>query len=383
MKQERKLMTGGKAVAYAELQINPEVCAAYPITPQTPIIESFAKYVADGKVQTKMVLVESEHSALSASVGASAFGARTFTATASQGLLYMTEVVYAASGLRLPIVMAVGNRAISAPINIHCDHSDSFSVRDSGWIQIYCENVQEVYDTTIMAQKIAEECSLPVMFMLDGFYTTHSLQNIAVLPKEDVLKFVGEKHPKRDSLSNTNMTMGVFALQDSYFETRVQLSNALKDSKEVILKVQKEFAKLSSREYGLFETYKTKDAEIVFVVLNSTAQLFKEACNVFRDKGFKVGVLRPRVFRPFPFDELRKELENKRIVCVERVGNYGAEFAPLGLEFKSFGKEVYDVVFGLGGREFNKSNAEEVVSMYLGKNKQPKFQYYGYKKDMM
>lgn len=377
----KKLLSGGEAVAYAEMQINPEVCAAYPITPQTPIIETFAKYVADGKVQTNMILAESEHSAMSACIGASAFGARTFTATSSQGLLYMNEVIYTASGLRLPIVMAVGNRAIGAPINIHTDHSDSFTVRDSGWVQIYCEDCQEVYDTMFIAQRIAEKCDLPVMIMQDGFFTTHSLQPIELIDDKDVKKFVGEK-PKNDNLSNTNMTIGSFALPDVYYEARIAISKAIKESKEVIEDVQKEFFDLTKRNYNLYDSYNVEDAEYVFVVLNSVAQLFKEVCDDYRKRGLKIGVLRPRVFRPFPYMELEEELKDKKIIVVERVGNYGAEYSPLALEFSKFGKEFYNLIFGLGGRDFNLDDANKVVELFI-KTKQPKFQYYGFKKELL
>jgi len=381
MKDERKLLTGGEAAAYAAMQIDPEVCAAYPITPQTPIIETFAKYVSDGKVSSSFILVESEHSAMSAIVGASAFGARTFTASSSQGLLYMNEVIYAASGLRLPIVMVVGNRAISAPINIHTDHSDSFSLRDSGWIQIYCEDVQEVYDSIIMAQKIAEKTLLPVMVMQDGFYTTHSLQPIYVLENGDVKDFIGEK-PKRDNLYDDKITFGEFALQDVYFETRIQLANALRDSKKVIEEIQNDFSDKFGRDYSFYDALELEDAEYVFIALNSVSQVIKQAVSEFRKKGIKVGMLRPRIYRPFYFDELKEILKDKKIVVLERVGNYGAEFGPMALEFKGLGKEIYNVIFGLGGRDFNFDDAMKVLEMFV-KNKQPKFQYYGENKDLL
>jgi pyruvate ferredoxin oxidoreductase alpha subunit len=361
------------------MQINPDVCASYPITPQTPIIETYAQYVADGLVDTEMVLTESEHSALSVCIGASAYGSRTFTATASQGMLYMNEVVYSASGLRLPIVMAVGNRAISSPINIHCDHSDSFTVKDAGWIQIYCENVQEVYDTSLMAFRIAEKVNLPLMFMQDGFYTTHSLQAINLLQKKDVQKFLG-KAPKRENLKE-KYTIGMFALQDSYMEARYNMFSALKDSEKVIEDVQKEFFKLTGRKYSLFESYKVKDAEIVFIILSSTAQLMKKAVDFYRKKGKKVGLLRLRVFRPFPFESLKKELKNKTLIVMDRNGNYGSEFSALANEFKNMGKDLYNIVYGLGGREFNDKDALDLVNNFLTK-KQPKIQYYGLRKDL-
>lgn len=380
MKQNKILLTGGEAVAYAMKQINPDVCAAYPITPQTQIIETYAQYVADSLVDTEMVLTESEHSALSVCVGASAYGSRTFTATASQGLLYMNEVIYSASGLRLPMVMAVGNRAISSPINIHCDHSDSFTVKDAGWIQIYCEDVQEVYDTSLMAFKIAEKANLPIMFMQDGFYTTHSLQAINLIDDKKVKSFLG-KAPKRDSLKE-NLTIGMFALQDSYMEARYNMFLALKDSEKIITDVQNDFFKLTGRKYSLFESYKVKDAELVFIILSSTSQLMKKAVDYYRNKGKKVGLLRLRVFRPFPFESLKKELKNKTLVVMDRNGNYGSEFSALAEEFKNIGKDLYNVIYGLGGREFNDKDALNLVNNFLTK-KQPKIQYYGLRKEIL
>ncbi len=380
MKQNKILLTGGEAVAYAMKQINPDVCAAYPITPQTQIIETYAQYVADSLVDTEMVLTESEHSAMSVCIGAAAYGSRTFTATASQGMLYMNEVIYSASGLRLPIVMAVGNRAISSPINIHCDHSDSFTVKDSGWIQIYCEDVQEVYDTSLMAFRIAEKVNLPIMFMQDGFYTTHSLQAINLVDDKIVKSFLG-KVPKRDSLKE-NLTIGMFALQDSYMEARYNVFLALQDSEKIIIETQNEFFKLTGRKYSLFESYKVKDAEMVFVILSSTAQLMKKAVDYYRKKGKKIGMLRLRVFRPFPFESLKKELKNKTLIVMDRNGCYGSEFSALANEFKNIGKDLYNVIYGLGGREFNDKDALNLVNNFLTK-KQPKIQHYGLRKEIL
>lgn len=382
MKQEKILIGGGEAIAYAVMQIDPEVVSAYPITPQTPIIETYAKYVSDGKVKTEMVLAESEHSALSACLGASAFGARTFTATSSQGLLYMNEIIYHFSGMQLPMVMAVGNRAIGAPINIHCDHSDSFTIKDAGWINIYCEDVQEAYDSIIIAQKLTEKTNIPVMVMLDGFFTTHSLQSIFVLDKGNVQKFIGEK-PKINSLSNSKITLGEFLLPDSYYETRYQLSKALDDSESIIENIQKDYFDLSGRQYKLYDSYNTKDAEIVFVVLNSSAQLLKEACDEFRKLGKKVGVLRPRFLRPFPYKKLKEELKDKIIVVLDRNGKFGAEYSTLASEFKGFGKELYNVIYGLGGREFTLSDAKNIIELYVNKKQKEKVFYYGLRKELV
>ena len=291
----KKLMTGGEASAYVMKQINPELVAAYPITPQSPIIEGFAKYVADGKVDTEFVMVESEHSAMSVCVGASAAGGRVMTASASQGLALMFEIIYVAAGLRLPIVMDVGNRALSAPINIHCDHSDTFPLRDSGWMQVYNENAQEVYDANLIGLKVAEEVNLPIMIMQDGFYTTHGYQNIDVLTDAQVRKFIG-KPPKRDVLLEKNITIGSFSLQDSYYETRIQLHNAMEEARKVIPKVQKEFEKLTGRKNSMYETYKIKDAELIVIVLNSTAGTIRAAVDKLRKEGKKVGTLSLRYF---------------------------------------------------------------------------------------
>ncbi len=239
----RKLLTGNEAVAYAMMQVNPDVAAVYPITPQTQIIDVFSKYVSDGKVDTENILVESEHSAMSACIGASASGARAFTASASQGLAYMAEVVYVAAGLRLPIVMAVANRGLSAPITLGCDHSDTFMLRDSGWIQIYCEDVQEVYDYMVMSFKIAEATNLPVMIMMDGFFTSHGEQVLNILDDKLVKKFVGKK-PKTDNLLDSKVTIGGVGLTDIYLESKAQQYLAMEESRKKIGEVHKSFAKL-------------------------------------------------------------------------------------------------------------------------------------------
>ena len=377
----RRLMTGNEAVAYAVMQVNPDVCAAYPITPQTQIIEKFSKYCSDGKVDTENILVESEHSVMSACIGASAAGARTFTASSSQGIAYMAEMMYIASGLRLPIVMVVGNRSLSAPINIYCDHSDSFMVRDSGWIQIYCEDVQEVYDSTIMAFKIAESVNIPVMVMMDGFYTTHSEQVLHTLLDVSVKKFVGVR-PKRENLLNDKLTIGPMSLSDSYLETKVQQYNAMEASTKEIEKVQKDFTETTGRKYGFYDSYNVKDAEIVFVCIGSSAQTFKIVSDEFRKKGIKISVLRPRIFRPLPYNELKKDLHNKKVVVLDRAISFGSEYGPLGLEFQNYGKEFYNVMYGLGGRDFGIEDAKIIVEKFL-KGKQPKHQYYGVREDLL
>ncbi len=378
--KNRKLLTGNEAVAYAMMQVNPDVCCVYHITPQTQIIDTFSKYVSDGKVTTENILVESEHSAMSACIGASASGARAFTASASQGLAYMAEVVYVAAGLRLPIVMAVANRGLSAPITLGCDHSDTFMLRDSGWIQIYCEDVQEVYDYMVMSFRIAESINFPVMIMMDGFFTSHGEQVLNILDDKLVKKFVGKK-PKTDNLLDSKVTIGGVGLTDIYLESKAQQYLAMEDARKKIEEVHKSFAKLSKRNYVFYDAYKVKDADLVFVVLGSAAQTLKIVCEQFREKGVKVGVLRPKVYRPFPHASLKKELENKKIVVLDRAISFGSEYGPLGLEFQAMGKEFYNVMFGLSGRNFGVEDAKKLVQKFL-KAKQPKFQFYGLREDV-
>lgn len=374
-------MTGGDAVAYAMKQINPEVVSAYPITPQTPIIEGFSKYYADGEVDTELIDVESEHSAMSLCIGASAAGARVMTASSSQGLAYMFEVIYAAAGLRLPIIMNVGNRALSAPINIHCDHSDTFPLRESGWLQVYNENVQEVYDTNFIGLRIAEKVNLPIMIMQDGFYTTHSVQEFNTLKDSDVKTFIG-KPPKRDTLFNKKITMGSFALQDSYYETRIQLHRAMESARDVIPLVQKEFAKSFNRKYDLFEAYKIDDAEYVVVVVNSTAGIIRKSVDSLRKSGKRIGMLKIRFFRPFPYKEIRHLLAGKRVLVLDRNTSFGSELSPLATEIKaSVDVDLVNVVFGLGGRDFYQEDADKVLAKFL-RNQIKKFEFYGYRDDL-
>lgn len=377
----KKLMTGGDSVAYAMKQINPEVVSAYPITPQTPIIESFSKYVSDGAVNTNLIDVESEHSAMSLCIGASAAGARVMTASSSQGLAYMFEVIYTAAGLRLPIIMNVGNRALSAPINIHCDHSDTFPLRESGWLQIYNENVQEVYDTNFIALKIAETVNLPVMIMQDGFYTTHSLQEFVPATDSVVKKFIGNA-PKRDTLFNKTITMGAFALQDCYYETRVQLYNAMESARKIIPEIQNEFENVFGRHYELFENYYADDAEFVVVVVNSTAGLIRLAVDKLRKQKIKIGMLKIRYFRPFPYSEIANVLKGKNVLVLDRNTSFGTEYSPLAEEVKSCtNSKIYNVVFGLGGRDFYLEDADILLNDFVN-NKLNKFSFYGLRKDL-
>lgn len=369
-----KALTGDQAVAEAMRQINPDVVPAYPITPQTDIAMGFAKFVADGKVDSEMIRVESEHSAMSACVGASAAGARSMTATSSAGLALMWEILGVASGLRLPIVMNVVNRALSGPINIHCDHADSMGCRDMSWIQIYSENAQEAYEHTLLAVKLAEnnKVLLPTMVMQDGFITSHSLEKVELLKDQEVKKFVGEYKGYKPLLDIKNPTShGTFPLQDSYFEMKRQQIEAMENAKKIFLETGKELTKLTGNKYPYVEEYKTKDAEAIIVVLNSTAGTTKTTIDQMRKKGKKVGLVKIRLFRPFPYKEVAKTLEKAKSVAVlDRSDSFGAN-APLYSEIKN---SLYDLkkkpklqsyLFGLGGRDIFEEHIEKVFEDML------------------
>ena len=360
--------TGNEAMAEAMRQINPDVVAAYPITPATEIVQIFAGYVADGLVDTEFVPVESEHSAMSACIGSSAAGGRTMTGTSSQGLALMAEMLYIAAGLRLPIVLADVNRALSSPINIHCDHSDTMMVRDSGWIQIFSENSQEAYDNMVQAVKIAESARLPVIVTTDGFIISHGMERIEILDDIEVKKFVGEYKPENYLLNFDKLiTVGALDLQDYYFEHRRQLAEAMKNSKETILSVAKDYAKVSGRSYGLFEAYKMDGAKVAVVAMGSTAGTTKVVVDNLRAKGVKAGLLKPRVFRPFPKEEIAEALKGLDAVAVmDRSDAVNAQEGPLCVEIKAalydkgLNKPVLNYIYGLGGREIRPDEIESV-----------------------
>lgn len=373
VKQEKTAMSGDEAVAFAVKQSDVDVVAAYPITPQTIIVEKFSEYVANGEVQTEFVCTESEHSALAASLAASATGARAFTATASAGLALMHEMLFVTSGCRSPVVMAVANRALSAPLNIHGDHSDSIAQRDSGWIQLYVENAQEAYDSVIQAFRIAEDFGvmLPVMVGLDGFTLSHTLENVETLPDDVTKKFVGSRllpniltHEGKTvpfKLDPDNpMTMGPIALQNYYFEFKRQQDEAMKNALAVIQKVNDEYAEVSGRKYGngLVEVYHLEDAEVAVVCMGSTAGTMKNIVDELRQEGVKAGLLRLRAFRPLPVEEIRKALENVKAVAVldkslSFGGNGGAVFHEVRHVLYDAKAKPYIVnyVYGLGGRD--------------------------------
>ena len=352
-------LTGNDAAAHALRQARPDVCATYPITPQTELMHKFAEFVANGLVDTEVILVDSEHSAMSACVGASAAGARTVTATSANGLALMWEIVYIAASSRLPIVMPEVNRALSGPINIHCDHSDTMGCRDTGWIQLFAENAQEAYDNTLQAFRIAEhpDVMLPVMIPFDGFIISHTNEPVEMLDDAVAAKFVGEYKPARSLLDVDNPhTMGPLDLQDFYFEHKRQQVEAMRNAFPVIEAVGKEFGEISGRTYDFMTEYMMDDAEVALVALGSTCGTAYEACREARAKGIKAGLLKLRVFRPFPTERIAKVLANLKVVGVfDRSISFGIEGGPLYHEIRSalYGsaKPVLPFVYGLGGRD--------------------------------
>jgi pyruvate ferredoxin oxidoreductase alpha subunit len=360
--QKTVAATGNVLVAEAFRQCAPDVVAAYPITPQTTIVEEFAKFVAQGKVHTEYVTVESEHSAMSASVGASAAGARVMTATSSQGLAYMWEELHIAAGMRLPIVMANANRALSAPINIHCDHSDVMGARDTGWIIFFAETAQEAYDHTIMAIRIAEhpDVMLPVMTTLDGFITTHSIDRAELMDDATVSAFVGEYKPENALLDVGNpVSHGNFAgLGGTYFEFKKAQRNAIDRSMGVIKQIGAEWSGICGRPFDVVEGWGMEDAEYAIITLGSTAGNARHVARELRAEGIKAGVLKLRVFRPFPFTEIADAIKDLKAVAVlDRSESFGAEGGPLFLEVRS---ALYDYdkrpamvnyIYGLGGAD--------------------------------
>jgi len=366
---ERVAKTGNDSAAYALRQVNPDVVAAYPITPQTEMMHKFAEYVADGEVDTEFVQVESEHSAMSAVVGASLAGARCCTATSSAGLALMWEILYVASSCRCPIVMPVVNRALSAPINIHCDHSDSMGARDSGWIQIYSENCQEAYDNILQAVRIAEhsDVRLPVMVTLDGFILSHTLEGLEVNDEEVARKFIGACKPERALLKvDEPHTFGAFALQNYYFEFKKQQVDAMEQAREIVPQIGAEYGKLTGRAYDMLEAYRCEDADVILVGLGSTVGTAKEAADRVREEdGIAAGVLKIRCFRPFPDALIAEVLGQAAAVGVlDRAVSFGLG-GPLYHEIRSacYGnpKPMANFIYGLGGRDLK---LDEVMDVF-------------------
>jgi pyruvate ferredoxin oxidoreductase alpha subunit len=349
------------AVAEAAKLADVDVIAAYPITPQTHIVETLASLVANGELDAEYINVESEHSAMSACVGASAAGARVFTSTSSQGLALMHEMLYIASACRLPIVMSVVNRALSGPINIWCDHQDSLGERDTGWIQIYVEDGQEAFDTTLQAFKIAEDHRVltPIMVCMDGFILSHVIEPIAILDEEEVGRFLSKKYTPKNSLHPENpVSIGLLAGPDYYFELRRQQVEALDSAKKVILKVDEEYRELFGRGYGLFDSYKIDDADVIFLTVGSMTGTAKVAVDKLREQGKKVGVLKLRVFRPHPYKEIYEAVRHAKVLAVVdrnlEPGAYGGVFfGEVRSAFLDYDEKpkVINFIAGLGGRD--------------------------------
>jgi pyruvate ferredoxin oxidoreductase alpha subunit len=377
-----ELLTGGEAVAHAMRQIDPDVVPVYPITPQTPIIQGFAKFVADGRATTEIVNVESEHSAMSAAIGSALAGARTMTATSSQGLALMAEVVYIAAAMRAPIVMAMGNRALSGPINIHCDHSDSMLIRDSGVVQLFAENAQEAYDLTVLAPRLAEDprVLLPVLVCQDGFTITHSAEPVALLPDEAVRAFVGDyavPHPLLDARRPT--TQGPFAMPDYYFELRHQQTEALLAALDAFAELSAEYEELSGRSYGPLESYRVDAAARVLVALGSSAGTVKDVVDELREDGDRVGLLKIASFRPFPAEAVAALLHGSASAIVldraDSPGGTPALLAEVATALAGTGIDVRGHVYGLGGRDLHPEDVREIFAgrapRYVGLRGEP------------
>ena len=387
-------MSGNEAVSYAIRQINPDVMPAFPITPSTEIPQIVSSYIANGEMDTEFIPVESEHSSMSAAIGAEAAGARSLTATSSAGLALMWEELLLAASNRMPIVLALVNRTLSGPININCDHSDGMGARDTGWIQIYAENNQEAYDNFIQAYPIAEHESvhLPVMICQDGFITSHAVENIELLEDQAVKQFVGEYQPEEYLLNpGKSIAVGPYSASGYVMEAKKNQEAALENAKDVILAVAKQFEKLSGRSYGLFEQYRTEDADYIMLLIGSAAGTAKQAADDLRAKGKKVGILKLRVFRPFPAKELAEALRNCKMAAImDRCESYNGNGGPLGCEVEAalfrnkIMIETVNYIYGLGGRDFTVDNVYDVFAQLEDADqngtKVEQFQYIGLRK---
>ena len=368
----RERLSGNEASAIAMKQINPDVVAAFPITPSTEIPQYFSSFVSNGLVDTEFVAVGSEHSAMSACIGAEAAGARAMTATSSNGLSFMWEMIYIASSSRLPIVMSLVNRAVSGPLNIHNDHSDAMGVRDAGWIMLFSENNQEAYDNLIMAHRIAEhkDVLLPLMVCQDGFITSHSIENIELIEDEKVKEFVGTYHPEHYLLNDKEpISVGPMDLQAFLAEHKYQQAVAMRNAKKVILDVAADFEKMTGRKYSFFEEYRLEDADIAIVCMNSTAGTAKDVVDSLREKGIKAGLLKVRVFRPFPAEEIAKALSGlKAIAVLDKADSLnaagGALFTDLTSAMYTNGVSVptLSYIYGIGGRDTTSKDIESVYT---------------------
>ena len=358
----KERMSGNEAVSCAIRQINPDVMPAFPITPSTEIPQMVSTFIANGEMDTEFIPVESEHSSMSAAIGAEAAGARSLTATSSAGLALMWEELLLAASNRLPLVMALVNRTLSGPININCDHSDGMGARDTGWIQIYAENNQEAYDNFIQAYPIAEDARvhLPVMICQDGFITSHAVENIELLEDERVREFVGEYEPEEFLLNpGRPVAVGPYSVSNYAMEAKKNQEIAMENSKQVILEVAEKYRELTGRGFDLFEEYRTEDADYIMLIMGSAAGTAKQAVDELRERGKKAGVLKLRVFRPFPADEIAQALKNcKAAALMDRCESYNGNGGPLGSEVPAalfrnkIMIETVNYIYGLAGRDF-------------------------------
>ena len=385
----KERMSGNEAVAYAIRQVNPDVMPAFPITPSTEIPQMVSTYIANGEMDTEFIPVESEHSSMSAAIGAEAAGARSLTATSSAGLALMWEELLLAASNRMPLALTLVNRTLSGPININCDHSDGMGARDTGWIQIYAENNQEAYDNFIQAYPIAEDkrVHLPIMICQDGFITSHAVENIELLEDELVKDFVGEYEPEEYLLNpGKPIAVGPYSISNYAMEAKKNQEIALENSKEVILGVAEKFKELSGRGFGLFEEYRTEDADYIMLLMGSAAGTAKQAVDEMREQGKKVGVLKLRVFRPFPAREIAEALKNcKAVAILDRCESYNGNGGPLGSEVTAglfrhkVMIETVNYIYGLAGRDFTVSDAvhvfEELEDAVVNGKEIEQFQY--------
>ncbi|MCX8174342.1 MAG: pyruvate synthase subunit PorA [Thermoplasmata archaeon] len=365
----KMVLRGNMATAYAAKLARVEVIPAYPITPSTLFPEKISEFVANGELKCQFIKCESEHSAMSACIGASATGARVATATSSQGLALMHEVVFIAAGLRLPIVMAIGNRALSAPINIWCDHQDTIAERDSGWLQFYAEKNQETLDLMLMAFKICEDhrVLLPGMVGMDAFVLTHTMECVDIPEQEEVDRFLPPYKPVYKLDVNNPMTFGAFSSPDNYMEFRYAVHMAMESAVKVIDEVFEEFEKKFGRNYQRVVPFMVEDAEVILVTIGSMTGTAREAVRLLRSKGKKVGLLKITTLRPFPKDLLKKYLKDAKVVVVlERnisLGFGGAVYPEIAAVFANAARrpKIYDFIIGLGGRDIV---VEDIVKVY-------------------
>jgi len=369
---QRLAILGDEAVALAVKQSNVDVIAAYPITPQTIIVEKLSEYVANGELDAAFIQAESEHSALSVCVGAGLAGARVYTSTCSQGLALMHEIVYAASSMRVPMVMTIVNRSLNAPLNIHCEHGDVMAERDSGWVHLFATSVQEAYDLTFIAFKLSEhpDVLLPVSVNMDAFILSHSIEPLTPISDEDAAKFLPPKKYEYEIDFDNPMTYGTMALPDTYMEFKMQLKEAVENAEKVFADVVEEYAKISGRKYWYFNSYMADDADALVIVLGSTYGTLKTAAKKLREEGLKVGVLGLTMFRPFPEKQLVEVLRNvKAVIVMDRAYSYGGLGGPLysdvvaTLYRNGIRIPAKNVVYGLGGRDFKLDEAEAVLRM--------------------